>query len=37
MRTFTLAALVATIMLAACQKPPPKPPKPIAISSQSLA
>ncbi|WP_267874971.1 hypothetical protein [Massilia eburnea] len=37
MRTFTLAALVAAIMLTACQKPPPKPPKPIALVSQFMA
>jgi len=37
MRTFSLVALTAAILLAACQKPPPKPPKPIAISSQILA
>jgi len=37
MRTFTLAALAAAILLTACQKPPPKPPKPIATVSQSMA
>lgn len=30
MRLPALAALVAAILLSACQKPPPKPPKPIA-------
>lgn len=34
MRTFTLAALVAAALLTACQKPLPKPPKPIAQLSQ---
>jgi len=37
MRILVLAALAATISLTACQKPPPKPPKPIALSSQMLA
>jgi len=36
MRTFTLAALIAAVLLAACQKPPPKPPRPIALASQIL-
>jgi uncharacterized lipoprotein YbaY len=30
MRLSTIAALAAAILLSACQKPPPKPPKPIA-------
>lgn len=37
MRTFGLAALVAVFLLTACQKPPPKPPKPIAMASQMVA
>jgi len=37
MRTFTLAAFAAAILLTACQKPPPKPPKPIAAVSQLVA
>jgi len=37
MRILILAALAATISLTACQKPPPKPPEPIALSSQMLA
>lgn len=36
MRTFTLAALVVAVLLTACQKPLPKPPKPIAAVSQLL-
>lgn len=32
MRFLTLAALVAAVLLTACQKPPPKPPQPIATS-----
>jgi len=32
-----LAAFVAALMLSACQKPPPKPPQPIAAASQLLA
>jgi outer membrane biogenesis lipoprotein LolB len=36
MRTFTVAALAA-VLLTACQKPPPKPPKPIANVSQLMA
>lgn len=37
MRFLGLAALTAAILLTACQKPPPKPPKPIAIASQLMA
>ncbi len=37
MRFLGLAALTAAILLTACQKPPPKPPKPIASVSQSMA
>lgn len=36
MRILALAALAATVLLTACEKPPPKPPQPIA-ASQSLA
>lgn len=37
MRLLILAALAATLSLTACQKPPPKPPTPIAPVSQLLA
>lgn len=37
MRSLVLAALTATVLLTACQKPPPKPPQPIAAVSQLLA
>jgi hypothetical protein len=30
MRILVPAALVAALLVSACQKPPPKPPKPIA-------
>jgi hypothetical protein len=36
MRILVLAALAAAITLTACQKPPPKPPKPIAFASQLM-
>lgn len=32
-----LAVFAAAILLTACEKPPPKPPQPIAAPSQSLA
>jgi uncharacterized lipoprotein YbaY len=41
MRILVPVALVAALLVSACQKPPPKPPKPIAVlaaeSSQLLA
>ncbi len=37
MRILVLAALAAAIALTGCQKPPPKPPKPIAAASQIAA
>ena len=37
MRTLVLAALAAAFVLTACEKPPPKPPQPIALASQLLA
>jgi len=37
MRTLVLAAFAVALSLTACQKPAPKPPKPIAAVSQILA
>lgn len=37
MRTLILAALAAAILLTACDKAPPKPPKPTVQASQQLA
>jgi hypothetical protein len=33
MRAFIYAALAASVLLTACQKPPPKPPQPIAMQA----
>lgn len=32
MHFLAYAALAAAVLLTACQKPPPKPPQPIAVS-----
>ncbi len=32
MRFLAFAALAAAVLLTACEKPPPKPPQPIAVS-----
>ena len=37
MRTVIATALAAAVLLTACQKPPPKPPKPVAFASQLIA